>query len=250
MISTISRSNDRSKSPDKKSKTPAQDRLQKYNSRDSRSTRDSRDSRSGYKTPAQDRLKRQIQADQELPRLTQRERQSCIPYGKWTDQRVRLNKQKENQEKLRIKKAREEGQTITVRTSNSSSSSNKTSSSSVAQDEIEHDTRREISHKMKFKLVDGTYIPTNDPEAQAGPSRRTFSDRINEYVFVNGRMMTLPQAAVYLDGLERDRLEGAGGNSGDESNGGDENTDNIKVKQQSKKDLRKKHDDKDRNKKE
>ena len=241
------RSNDRSKSPEKKSKTPAQDRLQRHRSRDSRSTRDSRDSRNAYRTPAQDRLKRHVHAHQDLPRLTQRERQSCVPAGKWTDQRIRLNKQKENQENLRIKKAKDEGQTITIRTSNSSSSSNKTSSSSVAQDEIEHEARREVAHKMKFKLMDGIYVPTSDPEAQAGPSRRTFSDRINDYVFVHGRMMTLPQAAVYLDGIERDRLANEeeafeGQSSG---KGKDGKAENAKAKQTSKRDLKKKRDEKD-----
>ena len=117
----------------------------------------------------------------------------------------------------------------------------------MAQDEIEHEARREVAHKMKFKLMDGIYVPTTDPEAQAGPSRRTFSDRINDYVFVHGRMMTLPQAAVYLDGLERDRLaneeEAFEGQSSGKGN--DKKNEKAKTKQASKKDLKKKRDEKD-----
>ena len=227
------RSHDKSKSPERKSKTPAQDRIKRNHSRDS------------YKTPAQDRLKRHVHSNQDLPRLTRREEQSCIPAGKWTDQRVRLNKQKEAKDNLRMKKARDEGQSVTVRTSNSSSGSNRSSNSSVPQDEIENDARREISHKMRFKLVDGVYIPSNDPEAQAGPSRRTFSDRLNDYIFVNSRMMTLPQAAVYLDGLERDRV--AAGDDDQSDDDANEPEEQIKTKEQSKRDLRRKKDDEERN---
>ena len=227
------RSNDKSRSPERKSRTPAQDRISRNQSRDK------------YKTPAQDRIRRNVQAEQDLPRLTRKEHQSCIPPGRWTDQRIRLNKQYEAKDKLRMKKALEEGQSVTVRTSNSSSGSNRSSNSSVPQDEIEHDTRREISHKMRFKLVDGVYIPTNNSESRAGPSRRTFSDRLNDYIFVNGTMMTLPQATVYLDGLERDRMA-----ANDDEQSDDETEaprEEIKTKEQSKRELRRKKDDEDRN---
>ena len=171
------------------------------------------------------------------------EKRRCIPPGRFTDQRIRLNHQRENEEKLKIKKAQEEGQVITIRTSSSSSgsgnSSRKSSNSSAPQDEIEKETMEELSHKVKFKLKNGVYYDSRDPNAEAGPSRRTFTDRVNSYVIVDGRMMTLPQAATYLDGMERDRVQ----NQSDDDDQAPEEP-QIKTKQVSKKDLKKKKDGK------